>query len=202
MNDIADYPRPAVTVDCVVFGVDVNQHDLKVLLIQRDRDPFQDKWALPGGDVHLDESLEQAARRELAEETNLSKVYLEQLYTFGDVDQDSRGRIVTVAYYALVNLDGYEAQGNTDARDTAWFATDDTPELAFDHDRILAVACERLRNKVRYEPIGFELLPPKFTLTQLPVAQSIPEPASLALFAIGFAGLGFMTRRRRKAGTA
>jgi 8-oxo-dGTP diphosphatase len=167
MNDIADYPRPAVTVDCVVFGVDVDQHDLKVLLIQRDRDPFEGKWALLGGYVHLDESLEQAARRELTEETNLSNVYLEQLYTFGDVDRNPRGRIVTVAYYALVNLNGYEGQGNIDARHAAWFATDDTPQLAFDHDRILAVACERLRSKVRYEPIGFELLPPKFTLTEL-----------------------------------
>ena len=167
MNDIAAYPRPAVTVDCVVFGVDLDQHDLTVLLIQRDRPPFQDKWALPGGYVHLDESLEQAARRELAEETNLSNVYLEQLYTFGDVDRDPRGRIVTVAYYALVNLHGYTVHGDTDARDAAWFAVEDTPDLAFDHERILAVAHERLRNKVRYEPIGFELLPPKFTLTQL-----------------------------------
>ena len=156
-----------VTVDCVVFGVDSDQHDLTVLLIQRDRPPFQDKWALPGGYVHLDESLEQAARRELAEETNLSNVYLEQLYTFGDVDRDPRGRIVTVAYYALVNLHGYSVHGDTDARDAAWFAVEDTPALAFDHERILAVAHERLRNKVRYEPIGFELLPPKFTLTQL-----------------------------------
>lgn len=167
MNDISDYPRPAVTVDCVVFGVDLDQHDLKVLLIQRNRPPFQDKWALPGGYVHIDESLEQAARRELAEETNLSNVYLEQLYTFGDVDRDPRGRIVTVAYYALVNLHGYAVQGDTDARDAAWFAVEDMPDLAFDHERIVTMAHGRLRGKVRYEPIGFELLPPKFTLTQL-----------------------------------
>lgn len=167
MNDISDYPRPAVTVDCVVFGVDLDQYDLKILLIQRDRPPFENKWALPGGYVHLDESLEQAARRELAEETNLNNVYLEQLYTFGDVDRDPRGRIVTVAYYALVNLHGNAVQGDTDARDAAWFAVEDMPDLAFDHQRIVSMAQARLRNKVRYEPIGFELLPPKFTLTQL-----------------------------------
>ena len=167
MNDIDDYPRPAVTVDCVVFGVDLDEHDLKVLLIQRDRDPFKGKWALPGGYVHIDESLEQAARRELAEETSIRDIYLEQLYTFGDVDRDPRGRIVTVAYYALVKLSDYDVHGDTDARDAAWFVVDDATGLAFDHDRMLTVACERLRNKVRYEPIGFELLPPKFTLTQL-----------------------------------
>jgi 8-oxo-dGTP diphosphatase len=129
--------------------------------------PFQDKWALPGGYVHMDESLEQAARRELAEETHLADLYLEQLYTFGNVDRDPRGRIVTVAYYALVKLGDYQVCGDTDARDAAWFSVDDAAGLAFDHDRILAVARERLRNKVRYEPIGFELLPAKFTLTQL-----------------------------------
>jgi 8-oxo-dGTP diphosphatase len=173
MNDLYEYPRPAVTVDCVVFGVDLDECDLKVLLIQRDREPFQGKWALPGGYVHMDESLEQAARRELAEETNLTDVYLEQLYTFGDVNRDPRGRIVTVAYYALVKLGDYRVRGDTDARDAAWFSVHDVPPLAFDHDRLLAVARERLRNKVRYEPVGFELLPPKFTLTQLQLLYEI-----------------------------
>jgi 8-oxo-dGTP diphosphatase len=167
MNDIYDYPRPAVTVDCVVFGVDLDERDLKVLLIQRDRQPFAGVWALPGGFVHIDESLEQAARRELTEETHLSDVYLEQLYTFGEVERDPRGRIITVAYYALVKLSNHSVRGDTDARDAAWFSVDEAQGLAFDHDRILAVAHDRLRNKVRYEPIGFELLPPKFTLTQL-----------------------------------
>ena len=97
-----EYPRPALTVDCVVFGLD--DEDLKVLLIQRDLDPFAGKWALPGGFVHMDESLEEAARRELAEEAGVSNVFLEQLYTFGDVNRDPRGRVVTVAYYALVKL--------------------------------------------------------------------------------------------------
>lgn len=159
------YPRPALTVDCVVFGLD--EEDLKVALIQRDLEPFAGKWALPGGFVRIDESLEEAARRELHEEAGLSKVFLEQLYTFGDVKRDPRERVVTVAYYALVNIRDHRVQAATDARNAAWFAVSDTPSLVFDHDRILRVALERLKGKVRYQPIGFELLPTRFTLTQL-----------------------------------
>lgn len=160
-----DYPRPAVTVDCVVFGYD--EEDLKVLLIQRDVDPYEGKWALPGGFVQMDEDLDAAALRELQEETGVNRVFLEQLYTFGAVDRDPRGRVVTVAYYALVKLLDHKVQAATDARNAAWFAITDLPALAFDHEAILDVAHERLRNKVRYLPIGAELLPPKFTLTQL-----------------------------------
>ncbi len=159
------HPRPALTVDCVVFGLD--EGDLKVLLIQRDIEPFAGKWALPGGFVHMGETLEEAARRELLEETGLGQVYLEQLYTFGGVDRDPRERVVSVAYYALVKLDEHEARAATDARDAAWFPVDEIPSLAFDHEQILAMALTRLKGKVRYEPIGFELLPPKFTLSQL-----------------------------------
>ncbi len=160
-----EYPRPALTVDCVVFGLD--DEDLKVLLIQRDLAPFEGKWALPGGFVRMDESLEEAARRELAEEAGVSNVFLEQLYSFGDTDRDPRGRVVTVAYYALVKLSDHAVRAATDARNAAWFGVDDVPQLAFDHDRILETAQVRLQSKVRYQPIGFELLPRKFTLTQL-----------------------------------
>jgi 8-oxo-dGTP diphosphatase len=160
-----EYPRPALTVDCVIFGLD--DEDLKVLLIQRDLEPFAGKWALPGGFVRMEESLEEAARRELAEEAGVSNVFLEQLFTFGDTSRDPRGRVVTVAYYALVKLSDHKVIAATDARNAAWFAVDDVPPLAFDHDRILEVAYARLQGKVRYQPIGFELLPPKFTLTQL-----------------------------------
>lgn len=160
-----DYPRPALTVDCVVFGYD--SEELKVLLIQRGLEPFAGKWALPGGFVHLDETLDDAARRELCEETNVSDLYLEQLYTFGAVARDPRERVVSVAYYALVDLFQHKLNAATDARDTAWFAVDDTPPLSFDHEQILAMAHQRLRGKVRYQPIGFELLPGRFTLTQL-----------------------------------
>jgi 8-oxo-dGTP diphosphatase len=160
-----EYPRPSLTVDCVVFGLD--DEDLKVLLIQRDLPPFEGQWALPGGFVRMDETLEDAAKRELREETGLTNVFLEQLYTFGEIDRDPRERVVTVAYYALANIRDHRVQAATDARRAAWFAVEDTQALAFDHPRILQVALDRLRGKVRYQPIGFELLPAKFTLRQL-----------------------------------
>jgi 8-oxo-dGTP diphosphatase len=160
-----EYPRAALTVDCVVFGLD--ESELKVMLIERDLEPFAGKWALPGGFVRVDETVEEAARRELQEETGLDKIYLEQLYTFGDLDRDPRERVITVAWYALVRLSEHRVKAATDARNAAWFGLHDLPALAFDHDRILETAYERLQNKIRYQPIGFELLPRKFTLTQL-----------------------------------
>lgn len=160
-----EYPRPALTVDCVVFGID--QGDLKLLLIERDLEPFRGTWALPGGFVHVDETLEDAALRELREEAGITRVYLEQLYTFGSVERDPRERIVTVAYCALVNLADHQIRASTDARDAAWFSASEAHDLAFDHDKIVEVALERLKGKVRYQPIGFELLPEKFTLSQL-----------------------------------
>ena len=163
--DPLTFPRPALTVDCVVFGLD--DADLKVLLIQRDLPPHEGSWALPGGFVRPDESVEDAARRELREETGLADVFLEQLYTFGEVDRDPRGRVVTVAHYALVKLSEQRVKAATDARDAAWFAVTDLPRLAFDHDRIVESAHERLKGKVRYQPVGFELLPPRFPLRRL-----------------------------------
>ncbi len=165
-----EYPRPALTVDLVVFALGTTAEgelDLRVMLIERDLAPFEGEWALPGGFVRVDETLDEAARRELAEETGLTEIYLEQLYTFGAVDRDPRERVVTVAYYALVNPAGHKVEASTDARRAAWFPVTGLPELAFDHAEILAAARERLRNKVRYQPIGFELLPPRFTLRQL-----------------------------------
>ena len=160
-----EYARPALTVDCVVFGLD--EDDLKLLLIQRDLEPYVGQWALPGGFVRVGESTDDAARRELAEETGLEKVFLEQLYTFGSPDRDPREHIVSVAHYALVRLSDHRVQAATDARNAAWFAIDDIPKLAFDHPKILKTAHERLRGKVRYQPIGFELLPAKFPLRSL-----------------------------------
>lgn len=159
------YPRPALTTDCVVFGFD--EGELKVLLIQRDLEPFKGRWAFPGGFVHVDEPLDEAARRELAEETGIARIYLEQLYTFGEVNRDPRDRVITVAYYALVKLSDYRVKPGSDAHRAAWFSVVDIPPLAFDHDHILGIALRRLKGKVRYEPIGFELLPAKFTLSQL-----------------------------------
>lgn len=159
------FPRPALAVDCVVFGVD--DEDLKVLLIERRLAPFAGAWALPGGFVRVGESLEQAARRELREETGLVDLYLEQLYTFGDPGRDPREHVVSVAWYALVRLADHQVRAATDARSAAWFAVDNPPPLAFDHQRILEVARQRLQGKLRYQPIGFELLPERFTLRQL-----------------------------------
>ena len=166
MSYCYEFPRPGLTVDCVVFGLD-EQDSLKVILILRKLPPFQGQWALPGGFVHLDETLEEAAFRELREETGIENVFLEQLYTFGGLDRDPRERIVTVAYYALVNLREYDIEATTDAMDAAWFAIDELPKLPFDHQQIFETALNRLRGKIRYEPIGFELLPKKFTLFQL-----------------------------------
>jgi len=159
------YARPAVTADCVVFGLD--DEDLKVLSIQRGQEPFKGRWALPGGFATVGEALEDTARRELEEETGLRNVFLEQLYTFGKPDRDPREHVVTVAYFALVNLSEHDVQASSDAGDAAWFCIDDVPKLAFDHDGILKVAYERLRGKIRYQPIGFELLPHKFPLRTL-----------------------------------
>ena len=160
-----EYARPALTVDCVVFGFD--EGELKLLLIQRGLEPFKGKWALPGGFVRVDETLDDAARRELAEETGLKNVFLEQLYTFGEVDRDPRERVVSVAYYSLVKLAAHETKAATDATDACWFPISKLPKLAFDHADIVATALTRLKGKVRYQPIGFELLPTKFTLSEL-----------------------------------
>jgi len=165
MRHTYKYPRAALTVDCVVFGFD--EGELKVLLIERGLEPFKGKWALPGGFVRVDETLDEAARRELQEEAGLKNVFLEQLYTFGEVDRDPRERVVSVAYYARVKLSAHETQAATDAADARWFPISKLPKLAFDHAHIFATALARLKGKVHYEPIGFELLPPKFTLSQL-----------------------------------
>jgi 8-oxo-dGTP diphosphatase len=159
------YPRPALTVDCVVFGFD--EGELKVLLIQRGLEPFKDKWALPGGFVRVEETIDDAARRELEEEAGLTDVFLEQLYTFGAINRDPRERVVSVAYYALVKMSAHATKAATDAADARWFSVSSVPKLAFDHLDILRVALARLKGKVRYQPIGFELLPAKFTLAQL-----------------------------------
>jgi 8-oxo-dGTP diphosphatase len=154
-----------LTVDCVVFGFDGG--DLEVLLIRRGLPPFKDKWALPGGFVRVEETLDDAARRELKEETGLKDVFLEQLYTFGSVKRDPRERVVSVAYYALTKPADHTTVAATDAAEAEWFPVTQVPALAFDHADILATALTRLRGKLTYQPIGFELLPPKFTLTQL-----------------------------------
>ena len=153
-----------VTVDVVIFTI--QEGVLKVLLVKRRIDPFIGQYAIPGGFVLEDEDLEQAAARELREETGVSDVYLEQLYSFGKPDRDPRGRVITVAYFALISADR-KLKAGSDAAEAAWFPMDNLPPLAFDHATILNYALERLRNKLEYTTVGFQLLPEKFTLTEL-----------------------------------
>jgi 8-oxo-dGTP diphosphatase len=166
----ANAERPAVTVDVVIFSL--RDSDLKVLLIRRAAPPFKGKWAIPGGYVHPDEALDEAAQRELEEETGLPDVYLEQLYTFGAPKRDPRGRVITVAYFALVS-DDVTVRAGDDAAEAAWHSVFDLPDLAFDHDEILSYALQRLRYKLEYTAVGFELLPNEFTLTELQTAYEI-----------------------------
>jgi len=163
------YPRPALAVDCVVFGYDPGS-GLQVILVRRGEPPFPDQWALPGGHVEEGETLETAASRELDEETGARVSYLEQLYTFADPGRDPRGWVVSVAYYALVRTTDYELQGGDDAIEARWFPVKQALKkgfLVFDHTDILRMALERLRGKIRYAPIGFNLLPPSFSIGTL-----------------------------------
>ncbi len=159
------YPHPAVTVDSVVFGLDAE--DLKILLIRRKLEPYKGAWALPGGFVHMDESLDDAAKRELLEETGVEQLYLEQLASFGNPERDPRERVITIAYFAIVNLFDHRVKADSDAEEVGWFPVEDTPELAFDHRDILTMALNRLQEKIRYQPLVFEFLPEKFTLSQV-----------------------------------
>ena len=158
-----DYPRPAVTTDCVIFGFD--SEGLSVLLIERGIEPFKGCWAFPGGFMQMDEDAQTGAKRELKEETGLEADYIEQFGTFTEVNRDPRGRVVTIAYFALVKKT--EVKGADDAAQAKWFPIDSIPPLAFDHDRILRVALKALREKIHFEPVGFELLHHVFTMPQL-----------------------------------
>lgn len=158
-----DYPRPAVTTDCVIFGYDGKE--LKVLLIERGIEPFKGCWAFPGGFLNMDEDALAGARRELKEETGLENAFIEQFHTFSEPGRDPRGRVITVAHYALVKIQ--EVEGGDDAAQARWFPIGEVPPLAFDHDRILRMAMSRLKEKIHFEPVGFELLPDVFTMPQL-----------------------------------
>lgn len=157
------YPHPAVTTDCVIFGFDGTK--LQVLLIERGIEPFKGKWAFPGGFLNMNESAEQGALRELQEETGLTGAFIEQLGCFSEPDRDPRERVITIAFYALVKIQ--HVVGGDDAARAQWFALDEVPQLAFDHDRILREAITKLRERIHFHPIGFELLPEKFTMRQL-----------------------------------
>lgn len=160
-----EYPRPALATDCVIFGFDGGS--LKLLLTEREKEPFKNKWALPGGFVHEKETTDECAERILKEKAGIKNVFVEQLYTFSDADRDPRERVVSVSYFALVNKHQYELVAGRDTLKAEWFEIADLPKLAFDHSKIVKMAIQRLKGKVSYQPIGFELLNEKFTLSQL-----------------------------------
>ena len=159
------YPHPAVTTDCVIFGFDGSE--LQVLLIERGIEPFKGKWAFPGGFLNMDETAGEGALRELKEETGLENAYIEQFNTYSDPGRDPRERVITIAHYALVRIQ--EVKGGDDAAKAQWFPIDEVPQLAFDHDKILRDAMRKLRERIHFEPIGFELLPEKFTMRDLQI---------------------------------
>ena len=159
------YPHPAVTTDCVIFGFDGSE--LQVLLIERGIEPFKGKWAFPGGFLNMDETAQEGALRELKEETGLENAYIEQFNTYSDPGRDPRERVITIAHYALVRIQ--EVKGGDDAAKAQWFPIDEVPQLAFDHDKILRDAMRKLRERIHFEPIGFELLPEKFTMKELQI---------------------------------
>lgn len=161
----SQHERPSVTVDVVILTM--RKRRLEVLLVKRKHWPYEGLWAIPGGFVEIDESLEDAARRELEEETAVHDVYLEQLYTFGDPHRDPRTRVITVVYYALIRSDELHIAAGDDAADSAWYPISSLPPLAFDHENILAYTMQRLRGKLEYTAIGFQLLAPEFTLSEL-----------------------------------
>ena len=160
-----EFPHPAVTVDIVVFTIRDNL--LKLLLIRRAYPPHKGKWALPGGFVKIKEGLDEAASRELQEETGVSGVYLEQLYTFGKPKRDPRERVITVAYFALIPSDKLKLQAATDAASVGWFGLNELPKLAFDHAEIVSKAHQRLVSKLDYSTLAFQFLPEAFTLHEL-----------------------------------
>ena len=157
------YPHPAVAADCVVFGYDGN--NIKLLLIQRGNYPYKLSWAFPGGFMNLNETAEQAAKRELEEETGLKNVNVRQFYTSTNVDRDPRERVISIVHYALVKIS--EVKAADDAKDAKWFSLNEIPNLAFDHDIILNKALTTLKERICFEPIVFELLPEIFKMSEL-----------------------------------
>jgi 8-oxo-dGTP diphosphatase len=171
-DDHNQFERPSVSVDVVIFTL--REQDLQVLLIRRKHPPFADYWAIPGGFVQINESLESAALRELREETGVHDVYIEQLYTFGKPDRDPRTRVITVAYFAVMPESALPSlHAGDDAADASWWSMYGLPPLAFDHADILSYALTRLRYKLEYTAVGFELLPEYFTLSELQSAYEV-----------------------------
>jgi len=159
-----DADKHLLAVDCIIFGFD--KRELKLLLFKRKLEPFKNQWSLIGSFVNASENLDHAASRVLEESTGLSKVYLEQLKCYGDAQRDPGGRVVSMAYYALIRLDEHE-ETVVENFQAGWFDLESMPDLILDHNEMVAEAFTKLQEKAAYQPIGFELLPEKFTLPQL-----------------------------------
>jgi len=154
-----------VAVDCIIFGYEGEK--LQLLVIKRDIEPFQGSWVIPGGFLQENENLEEAARRILYSKTSVYNAYLEQLFTFGEVNRDPRGRVISVAYFSLIKSTDYKLIAGITSNDIKWVDVKETPELGFDHKIIVNLALERLKGKFSYQPLGFNLLEDEFTLTEL-----------------------------------
>jgi len=165
MNEYDTFFKSAFSVDNVIFGFD--EGDLKILLIKRGEPPYKGLWALPGDLVYPNEDLDTAAERVLEELTGLKEVYLKQVRTFGEVDRHPMGRVITIAYFSLIKISNYIVTPASFARKAKWHSISEVNRLAFDHKPILKACFEELQRGIRSHPVGFELLPPKFTLTEL-----------------------------------
>ena len=165
MNHQYEYPRPALTADCLIFGY--NGASLNILLVKRANEPFKDYWALPGGFVHQTEETDACAKRILKEKTGLQKIFIEQLYTFSDPQRDPRGWTISVAYFALINPKQFEIETGRNTTEVQWWQWRELPTLAFDHKEIIKLGIERLKGKVTYQPIGFELVDSYFSFRSL-----------------------------------
>ncbi|MBT3398160.1 NUDIX hydrolase [archaeon] len=162
---LTDYKQPSVTTDVIIFAIKNNE--LNVLLIKRGIEPFKRSWTVPGGFVDIKDSIEDTAKKKLKEKTGVDAKYLEQLYTFGDPKRDPRGRVISIAYFALINPNDTKLSTSPEAEEVKWFPVKSLPKLAFDHKKILDYAIQRLRWKFEYTTIAFSILPKKFSLTQL-----------------------------------
>jgi 8-oxo-dGTP diphosphatase len=165
MKSFGSYQNPSLAVDLVVFGY--QQNTLSVLLLNRNEAPFKDQWVLPGAFLQMEERFLDTCSRVLKTKLGMDDVYLEQLYSFDDLQRDPRGRAIAVAYYALVNPSKFAISAGSMANDVKWFEVHDVPKLGFDHTRIFKQALQRLQNKIQYQPVGFELLDDLFTMTEI-----------------------------------
>jgi 8-oxo-dGTP diphosphatase len=166
MSFYSKFPKLLVAVDSIIFGFNENEHELKLLILKRKFPPEKGKWSLMGGFVAPEESLDNAAQRIVSQLTGLSNVYMEQLFTFGDINRDTGGRIISIAYFSLIKINDHDSE-LVKKHGASWISLSEIPDLIFDHPEMVKRALRKLRIRARTQPIGFELLPEKFTIPQL-----------------------------------